>query len=74
MEPSPHAEYRMVTQQGWDSVRSLDADSDDVAVRLGRDLARPDAHPQHPGPRTTHRVERRDGTGWRVLYAWMPRS
>jgi hypothetical protein len=74
MDPSSHAEYRMVTQQGWDSVQPLDADSDDGAVQLGRDLARPDDQLPHPGPRTTHRVERRDGPGWRVLYAWMPRS
>lgn len=74
MDPSPHAQYRMVTQQGWDTILPLDADSDDVAVRLGRDLARPDARPLQPGLRTTHRVERRDGPGWRVLYAWMPRS
>ena len=74
MDPSPHAEYRMVTQQGWDSVLPLDADSDDLAVQLGRGLADPDVRPLHPGLRTTHRVERRDGPGWRVLYAWMPRS
>jgi len=73
MDPSAHAEYRMVTQQGWDSVLPLDADSDAVAVQLGRDLARPDARPPHPGLRTTHRVERLDGPRWRVLYAWMPR-
>jgi hypothetical protein len=74
MDPSPHAEYRMVTEQGWDTVLPLDADSDAGAVLLGRTLAgHPDDRPLHPGLRTTHRVERLDGPGWRVLYAWMPR-
>jgi len=70
----PPAEYRMVTEHGWDSVLPLAADTDDGAIRMGRRLAYdPDNPPIQPGVRTSHRVERRDGSAWRVLHAWVPR-
>jgi hypothetical protein len=77
MEPPllPRAEYRMVTEHGWDSVLPLVADTDDGAIRLGRRLAHdPDNPPAQHGLRTSHRVERRDGSAWRVLHAWVPRA
>jgi hypothetical protein len=68
------ARYTLISAPGWPEPQALDAADDDLAVELGRQLARErDEASRRPDWPTSHRVERTVGPARLVLRAWVSR-